>query len=397
MDGQPLRRNREFVALWVGQAVSALGASTSALAYPLLVLVTTGSPALAGLVSAVLAATTFVVRLPAGVVADRVDRRRLMLWCDAGRFLAVGSMAVAVLAGRVSLAHILLVAVVEGTFGALFAPAEAVAVRRVVEPSRVRDAVAANESRQQVAALLGPTVGGALFGAGRALPFAVDALSYVVSFAAVCSLRTPLRADPPARRAFRAELVEGLRWLWGHRFLRDATLWLSAAGALFTSMGIVTLVLARGTGAAPAELGLMFTIAGLGGLAGALSTPWLLRRCPPGALLTGYGWVATAATFALLSAGSVWTLGIVGAVAFFPLPAVNALVLSRVAAEVPDALHGRVVSAVTQLTTLLHPVGSAAAGLAMQTAGPTGTVVGAGALFAVLAVVAGARWGRRAI
>lgn len=229
MGGQPLRRNREFVALWIGQAVSALGASTSALAYPLLVLVTTGSPGLAGLVSAVLAATTFLVRLPAGVVADRVDRRRLMLWCDAGRFVAVGGVAVAVLAGRVSLAHILLVAVAEGTLGALFAPAEAVAVRRVVAPDQVRDAVAANESRRQLAALLGPTVGGVLFGAGRALPFAADALSYVVSFAAVCSVRTPLRTAPPARRAFRAELGEGLRWLWGHPFLRGATLWLSAA------------------------------------------------------------------------------------------------------------------------------------------------------------------------
>ena len=199
----------------------------------------------------------------------------------------------------------------------------------------------------------------------------------------------------PARRGFRTELGDGLRWLWGHRFLRGATLWLSAAGALFTSMGIVTLVLAREHGATAAELGLMFTIAGLGGLAGALSTPWLLRHCPPGLVLTGHATVATGATAALLAAGSVWTLGIIGAVAFFPLPAVNALVLSRVATEVPDALHGRVVSATTQLTTLLHPVGPAAAGLAMETAGPEATVLGSGVLFAALAVVAWLRWGGR--
>jgi len=274
---QPLRRNRDFLALWTGQAASALGTSISGLAYPLVILAVTGSPTLAGVGASVLAATAFVVRIPAGVVVDRVDRKRLMLACDAGRLVAVGSLALSAAAGRLVIGHILVVAVVEGTLGSLFAPAEAVAVRRVVEPSQVRDAVARNQARQQLAGLVGPSIGGALLGWGRALPFLADALSYAVSFAAVATVRTPLTpADPrPMRRPLREELLQGLAWLWTQRFLRFVVVWLSGAGVLFTSLGLVTLVLARDLGATAAEIGLMFTVTGSGGLLGA----WPRRGC----------------------------------------------------------------------------------------------------------------------
>jgi predicted MFS family arabinose efflux permease len=386
-----LRHNREFLALWSGQAASSLGTSISTLAYPLLVLSATGSPGQAGLVASALALTTFLVRLPAGVVADRIDRRRLMLVCDAGRIVAVGSIAAAAWFGAVTLAHVLAVAVVEGTLGALFGPAEAVAVRRVVPPSQVQDAVATNETRRQLASLLGPSIGGALFGWGRTWPFIADALSYVISFLTVLTVRTNLRPDAPRDVPnFRAELMEGLHWLWTQRFLRNVTLWLSAAGVLFTSMGLVTIVLARDLGASAAEIGVMFTISGAGGFAGALAAPWLLRHIGAGQVVVGYAWVATAATYALLAAQSVWLLGIVGAVAFFPVPTVNALVMAQVALNVPDALHGRVFSATTQLTTLLHPVGPAIAGLALQTMGSSTTVMLYGALFTLLALLASA-------
>ncbi|TQM01712.1 MFS transporter [Pseudonocardia kunmingensis] len=384
----PLRHNREFTALWAGQTVSAFGTSVAGLAYPLLVLALTGSPAAAGLVGSVLAATAFLTRLPAGLIADRVDRKRLMLACDAVRAVAVGSIGAAVLVDRVTLAHVMLVAVVDGAAGTLFAPAEAVAVRRVVAPAQVRDAVARGEARQQLAALVGPATGGVLFGAGRALPFLVDALSYAVSFAAVCTLRTPL-TDParPGGRVW-AGLGDGVRWLWRQPFLRAVTLWLAAAGVLYPAMGLVTLVLARERGATAAAVGLVFTAAGAGGLAGALAAPWLLRRLPPVAVVVGYASTAAAATWAMLAVDPVWTLGVLGAVAFFPVPAVNALVLSHVALDVPDALHGRVVSATTQLTTLLHPVGPGVVGLLLAATGARATVMVCGVLFTVLAIAA---------
>jgi len=174
---RPLSRNREFGALWVGQTISEFGTSLSAFAYPLLVLALTGSAFQAGLVGTVLASTTFVLRLPAGAWADRLDRRRLMLASDAGRALALVSIPIADLLGGLTVGHILAVAVVEGALGVVFGPAEAAAVRRVVAADQVRDAVARNQIRAQVAGLLGPIAGGALFTLGRAVPFACDALS----------------------------------------------------------------------------------------------------------------------------------------------------------------------------------------------------------------------------
>lgn len=384
---KPLRRNREFVALWVGQTTSALGTSISTLAYPLVVLAATGSPALAGLVGSVLAITTFVVRIPAGLVVDRVDRRRLMLLCDAGRIVAVGSVAAALVAGHLVLPHLLAVAVVEGALGSLFGPAELTAVRRVVAPEQVRDATAVHQVRQQFAAVVGPLVGGVLFGVGRAWPFVADALSYLVSFLTVRTVR-PLPAEPRrSGRPLHTELTEGLRWLWHRRFLRAVALWLSAAGALFTSMGLVTVVLAQERGATPAEVGLMFTVVGLGGLAGAVTAPWLLRRHRPGVVLVGYAWVATVATYALLFTTSAVALGVAGAIAFYLVPAVNAIVMAEVVTRAPEALQGRAISATVQLTTLLHPVGPGLAGVALQLLGTTTTVTAYGTMFAILAVL----------
>src|SRR5260370_23990447 len=91
----PLRRNRDFQLLWGGQAVSLLGSQTSKIAYPLLVLAMTGSPAKAGIAGSASMLGYLLFPLPAGGVADRYDRKRIMITCDAIRLAAVGSIAIA--------------------------------------------------------------------------------------------------------------------------------------------------------------------------------------------------------------------------------------------------------------------------------------------------------------
>ena len=91
----PLRRNRDFQLLWGGQAVSLLGSQTSKIAYPLLVLAMTGSPAKAGIAGFAAMLGYLLFPLPAGGLVDRHDRKRIMIGCDAIRLLAVGSIAVA--------------------------------------------------------------------------------------------------------------------------------------------------------------------------------------------------------------------------------------------------------------------------------------------------------------
>lgn len=156
---------------------------------------------------------------------------------------------------------------------------------------------------------------------------------------------------------------------------------------LFTSLGIVTLVIAHQLGATPAQIGLTFTVTGAGGLAGALAAPWLLRRTSPAVIVISYAWIATAATFTLLLVDSVWVLGLIGAAAFFPVPTLNVLVMAEVAQRAPEAILGRANSATVQLLTLFHPIAPVLAGLALETLGTFTTLVSYGVALALLAIL----------
>src|SRR6266436_6068416 len=120
----PLRRNRDFILLWSGQAVSTIGTRVSSLAYPLLVLALTHSPAKAGIVGFAQALPYMLFYLPAGALVDRWNRKRVMLIADAGRALALGSLALVLAFGSLSLAQIIVVAFVEGSLFVFFSLAE---------------------------------------------------------------------------------------------------------------------------------------------------------------------------------------------------------------------------------------------------------------------------------
>ena len=139
----PLRRNREFVLLWTGLVVSTLGSRVSATAYPLLVLALTGSPADAGLAGFLATLPYLVFQLPAGAVVDRVDRRRLMIVCDAGRAAALASLVAALATGRLALAQVMVVAFLEGTLFVVFNLAETAAVQQVVPSEQLPAALRA--------------------------------------------------------------------------------------------------------------------------------------------------------------------------------------------------------------------------------------------------------------
>ena len=127
----PLRRNRDFVLLQTGQALSTVGSEAGAVAYTLLVLSLTHSPAKAGFVGFVRLAPWPLFALPAGVAVDRWNRKHLMILSDVVRVIAVGFLGVAILTGDVTFALITIVAFVEGTMYVLFNIAEIGAVRSV--------------------------------------------------------------------------------------------------------------------------------------------------------------------------------------------------------------------------------------------------------------------------
>jgi MFS family permease len=384
-----LSRNREFNLLWGSQSLSDLGNAISALAVPLLVLDLTGSPVQAGLVGTAGLVVMVLCRLPAGVLADRVDRRRLMLACDAIRLLAYLTLGFVVLDGKASMAAVVTVTVIGSACNALFGTAEHSALRNVVAPSQLSAAIARNEARSYGTTLAGPPLGGLLFGIGKALPFLGDALTFLASFIGVALVRRPLqepRAAGPAGHA--SALAEGFRFVFDNPFLRAvlliaAPLNLAINGIIFTI--IVTL---QRHGTEPAVIGTVETVVAVGGLLGALVAPALQRRLPLPSLIRGICWAAAGfmAISALLTSSVLAAVPV--AIAVFLGPASNAALFGHQASITPDRLQGRVISVVIVVATSAAAVAPLLAGVLIAAFGSPVAVLAFSAAVGCSAVAA---------
>ena len=241
----PLSGNRDYVLLWSSSTVSALGSQVSTVAYPLLILSLTGSAAKAGVVGLATWLPLAVFSLPAGVVADRVDRKRLMISCDLIRLLAVASIQLASWIGSPSFLQIVIVAFLDGALFTTSFVCERGALSRVVAPDQRPDAVAQTQAREPDAILAGPPLGGLLFAAARALPLLFDAGSFLASMIGLSLTRADFQAERVARSRSWSEPVEGLRWLWQRPFFRATVLLFAGGNPYFTGLYLLAILLAR--------------------------------------------------------------------------------------------------------------------------------------------------------
>jgi MFS family permease len=217
----PLWRNRAFLLLWGGQAVSTLGSTVSTLAVPLLVLALTRSPAQAGFIAAAQTIPYLVLALPAGALIDHWDRKAVMIRCDIARALALGSVPLAAAVGQVTVAQLYLVALVAGTALVFFNIAQTAALTHVVPAAQLPRANALDQTVASVAALIGPGLAGAIVALGRtvaagaSLAFLVNSLSYLASVLSLLVIRIPFQQRRPtaAGHSLRADVAAGLRFL----------------------------------------------------------------------------------------------------------------------------------------------------------------------------------------
>src|SRR6266705_27890 len=119
-----LWRNRDYMLLWSGQLVSNIGTQVSQLAFPLLILALTQSPALAGIAAALRALPYLIFSLPAGALIDRWDRKLVMIVCDVGRALSMASIPFALAIGQLTVLQLFIVSAIEGTLYVFFNIAE---------------------------------------------------------------------------------------------------------------------------------------------------------------------------------------------------------------------------------------------------------------------------------
>jgi predicted MFS family arabinose efflux permease len=372
----PLRRNRDFLVLWSAQLISTLGSQVSLVAFPLLVLALTGSPAKAGLVGFANTIPVLLFYLPAGVLVDRGDRRAIMVATSAIGAVALGSIPAALALGHLAFEQVVVVAFVQGTVTAIFNLTEQGALPMVVHPSQVPEALARNEARREGATLAGPPLGGVLFSLGRALPFAVDALSYLACAVGLLALRTPLQEQRETQRQRPlTEIAEGVRWLWDMAFVRASALAVAGANFIWGGVTIVLVVRAQEHGASSTAIGVMLAMLGVGGLLGALAAPAIGRRLATPVIVLGAFWVEAAVVAALATTHDPYLLGSIAALAAFPAPTWNAAVVGARLTLTPDRLRGRVNSAARLLSASLMPLGALAGGLLVGASGTTTTLL----------------------
>src|SRR5258706_8001849 len=198
-----------------------MGTEVSDLAYILLVLALTGSPAQVGFVGALEAAPVLILSMPAGALIDRWDRRRVMIFCDLARALILATLPVAFVLGHLTLVQIYITALLEPTFGVFFDLAEGACLPQMVPREQLPTVSSQNQAIGYTAALLGPTLSGALYSVDRLFPFLVDAISYVVSVISLFFINTPFQEERRnAPQKLRVEIKEGYLWLWHYPLLR---------------------------------------------------------------------------------------------------------------------------------------------------------------------------------
>jgi MFS family permease len=368
-----LRRNRDFTLLWSGQALSMLGSKVTTLAYPFLILSLGHSPAAAGAVGFVATLPYLLFQLPAGVWVDRLTRKRLMIGCDVVRGAALAVLALTIAVGRPPLWEIGAIAFVEGTMFVVFNAAEHSAIANVVPPEQLTSAFSLNEARTRAAGLLGAPLGGLLFGLGRVVPFAFDAISYFVSVLTLSLIKAEFQTERKAQeRRFRRELVEGFAWLRRHRFLLDSTVSVSLGNLVVRANQLLVIVLATQHGLAPALVGVMLATAGLGGVVGSLIAPRFQRAFSPRDVVIGAS-LAWAVLFPLFTGttnpyvfGLAWGgAALVGAIW-------NVVLGSYQLSVTPDHLRGRVASIGSLFGYGAFAVGSVVSGTLISLAGTEG-------------------------
>lgn len=381
-----LLRNRDYLLLWSGQAISSVGSNVSRFAYPLLTLVLTRSPALAGLVGTLYSIPYLLLSLPVGALIDRSDRKRVMMLCDAGRALALGSIPVAYALGHLTIVQLFLTAFIEGSLYVFFSIAEVACLPRIVTKEQLPAANGQNQAAITTGIMVGSPLCGLLYTVSSMLPFLSDSISYVFSVISLSLIRTQFQGKRMvARRSLRIEIAEGIHWLWHQPLFRFLAFMSGGINFIASGLPLILIVMAQRQGAAPPTIGLIFTIAAIGGILGALLAAPIQKRFSLGTVVITFTWVRALFWPLYAIAPNPFALGVITAILLFALPIYNVVALSYRSASIPDALQGRVNSAARMISWGAEPLGFALAGVLLQWLGPVMAILVLGAMQLLLA------------
>jgi MFS family permease len=382
-----MRLGANYWKLWTASVTSNLGDGISTVAYPWLASAVTRDPIQIAGIAVATRLPWLIFTLPAGVITDRLDRRRLIVAMDVARMLITVGVAASVLAFGGDLVvpddpstagapeHGLALLIVLYTSALLFGFAEVLRdnAAQTILPSIVEaDLLETANGRMWGAEMVmnsfvGPPLGGALIAAGFSIPFFVDAGTFGVAaalIAAIGGLRMQSDGPPVERRSFRDELSEGVRWLWSHRLLRRMGIILGVMNGTFAAaLAVYVLFVQEILGLDASRFGLLLTGGAIGGVIGSVAASRVSKAIGPGASLFSVlvvGAITLAITGVTSSAAVVWAMFVV-----FSFAAVlwNVITVSLRQTIIPDALLGRVNSVYRFLAWGMMPIGSILGGV----------------------------------
>ena len=375
----PLWRNRDYLLLIGGQAVSSIGSEISLVAFPLLIFALTHSPAQTGLMTSLRSLPYALFTLPAGALVDRWDRKRLMILCDSGRAIALGSIPVALLLGHLTYVQLYLVSLIEGTLFVFFTLAQSASFPRVVAPEQLPAATGQNETLYSLATMIGPALGPILYNLGRAIPFLADAISYICSVISLFFIKTRFQeerdVDGTQSTHLWTDIKEGVGWLWRNPLMRFIAVLTFGLNTPCCGYVLIIILLAQHMHASNTTLGLIFAGGGLGSVIGALIAGPLYNRFGFARMVIGTAWLWALLWLLYAFAPDPLVLGIVNIVSFIVVPIYGVVQYSYRLSTIPDNLQGRVNSAFRLIALSSQPLGIVVTGVLLQAIGPVNTIL----------------------
>lgn len=385
------RMGADFTRLWTASAVSNIGDGVTMVAGPLLVASITTDPAL-------VAGAVFVQQLPwllfsliSGAYVDRLDRRRLIVVVNLFRAVALAALTAAVATDTVTVAVIYTVFFLLGTGETLADTAFGAFLPAIVAPDRLTVAnTRLSATFTIVNQFAAKPLGAWLFVIAAAAPFGVNALTFAVAAALVAKIRpVPAPVSGPHRTQLRADIAEGVRWLWGHRLLRTLAVSMGLANVAFcAAFAVFVLYTRERLGLSDVGYGFLLITFAVGGLLGTTVAAWLQKAFGTTAVLRA-GLIIEVVTHATLATTTTPLLAAAILIIFGIHTMVwGVIVVTMRQRVVPPRLLGRVASVYSLLDLGGAALGSLLGGLLAQIWGLTTPFWIAAAAMAVITAVA---------
>ncbi|MBX0359794.1 MFS transporter [Halobacillus sp. Nhm2S1] len=363
-DKQSFKSNRQALRFIGGNLVSFFGDQIYLIALPLMVLVLTGSPLSMGIVAAIERVPVLLQPL-AGVLADRLNRKRILLFCDFFRFLLLGSVGVLFLAETITIYVLYAAAFVIGVLGQLYQTSQFASIPKLVRKQDLDLVNAWNTGMFHTAVFLAPGLGGwivALYNPG--IGMIINSLSFLIGFLVVWSLRLEEERLQGEKRSFTQDMSEGFHFVMQQRALlyTNIAMFFSVFGTtLFLTMLIVHLK--ANIGFSAVSIGWLLSIGGLGAIGGAVLSPILRRRVTYRTLLFGCGVLGGLSIFLFSFYQSFMALALLNAVGTICASISSPCIVTLRQKLTPEHLLGRVQATSRFMTWALMPVAALVAGV----------------------------------